>query len=273
MTRWLVTLGVFVLCLVPLHADLTFTQTMTIEGGPMAAMMKDKPVVVVTRLKGTKARSDLDAMGTKMTSLTDVATRQVMLLNHQDKTTQVLSAASPLVPPDMPKLDLDIAFKVTGQSKDIDGVACGEHAFKIILGLAEMSGGQMQKEAAEMMKDVRVVLDGSIWIAKGGPGSAEYIAFQKAATQANLTAVLARIMGGGQSGGGGMDKLMAALAEAPGLPYLTEINMGIEGTGPMVDMMKQQFAGMKLVQRTSGITTDPVSDETFQVPADYTVKK
>jgi hypothetical protein len=49
--------------------------------------------------------------------------------------------------------------------------------------------------------------------------------------------------------------------------------MGVEGTGPMVEVVKQQIAGMKLVQKLSGINTDPVSDDQFKVPADYTVKK
>jgi hypothetical protein len=273
MKRCLVTLGVFVLCLVPLHADLTFTQTMTIEGGPMAAMMKDKPIVIVTRVKGTKARNDLDASGMKMTSITDVAAKQVTLLNHQEKTAQVLSETSPAATADAPKLDVKVDFKATGQSKAIDGAECAEHAFKIIVGLAEMSGGKVPKEAAEMLKDTRVVMDGSIWLAKSGPGAAEYIAFQKAAVEGGLAAALAAMLGGGQPAGGGMDKLMTTIAGAPGLPYLTEINMGVEGTGPMVEVVKQQIAGMKLVQKLSGINTDPVSDDQFKVPADYTVKK
>lgn len=273
MKRWLVTLAVFVLCLAPLHADLTFTQTMTFEGGPMAEMMKDKPVVMLTRVKGTKMRTDTDGMGVKMTMLGDLTAKQITMLNHQDKTAQVLSTTAPLAAPDMPKLDIDVTFRPTGESRAIDGVPCAEHRFRIVLTLAEMSGGQMPKEQAEMLKDVRVVMDGAMWIAKGGPGADEYIAFQKAAAKADMAAMIASILSGGQAGRGGLDKLIAAMSEAPGMPYLTEIAMDIEGPGPMVEIMKKQMAGMKIVQRTSGITTEAIADDMFKVPADYTVKK
>ncbi len=269
MKRCLVTLVVLVLCLVPLHADLTFTQTMTMEG-PMAAMMKDKPMVMVTRIKGKKARADMDMMDTKISSLTDLATKEVMLLNHTERTAQVISATT-AVDANVPKLDVNVSFKPTGQSRPIEGAACDEYAFKMSLGFAEMSGKQLPPEAAEMLKDVRMIMDGSIWIAKGGSGAAEYVAFQKAAIDANLTSVLAGLMGGQNRGG--MDKLMAAVTEAPGLPYLTEMSMSVEGSGPMVEMMKQQLTGMKMIQKTTAVNTEAVSDDLFKVPADYTVKK
>ncbi len=267
MKRCLATLVVFVLCLVPLHADLTFTQTTTFEG-PMAAMMKDKPMVMVTRVRGKKARVDMQMMDMKMSSLADLETKEVMLLNHTEKTAQAMTGATPDTA--VPKLDVDVSFKPTGNSRPIEGALCDEHVFKMSIGFAEMSGKQLPPEAAEMMKDVRMIMDGSTWIAKGGPGAAEYMAFQKAAIDANLGSVLAGLLGGQNRGG--MDKLMAAVTEAPGLPYLTEMSMAVEGTGPMVEMMKQQLTGTKMIQKTTAVNTEVVSDDLFKVPADYTKK-
>lgn len=274
MKRCLATLVVFALCLVPLHADLTFTQTMTMEGGAMAAMMAGKPVVMTTRLKGMKSRADMEAMGTKITTLTDLKSKEITVLNHQDKTAQVISAAAPPAGVELPKMDIDISFKPTGESRAIDGVQCFEHAFKMSLGFGEMAGGgkQMPPETAEMMKDMKMMMDGSVWIAKSGPGAAEYMAFQKTALEGNLTELLAGMVGG-QQVRGGMDKLMRAITEAPGLPYLTEISMSVDGTGPMVEMMKQQMAGMKMIQKMTNISTDPLADDLFSVPEGYTVKK
>lgn len=282
MKRCLVTLAVFVLCMAPLRADLTFTQTMTMEGGAMAAMMAGKPVVITTRLKGMKARSDMEVMDTKITTLTDLTSKEITVLNHKDKTAQSISAVKP---PDveLPKMTVDISFKPTGESKPIDGVQCFEHAFKMSFAFADMmpqpapkasqkEGAETASKAAEMMKDMKMMMDGSVWIAKSGPGASEYMAFQKAALEGNLTELLAGMMGGQQIRGG-MDKLMKAITEAPGLPYLTEISMAIEGTGPMADMMKQQMTGMKLIQKMSSISTDPLADDVFTVPAGYTVKK
>lgn len=270
MKRCLVTLVVFVLCLVPLHADLTFTQTMTMEGGPMAAMMAGKPMVMTTRVKGKKARADMEVMGTKITSLTDLATKEITILNHAEKTAQVISPTTG-ANVEMPKMDVDVSLKPTGQSKAIDGVQCAEHTFKLAVGFAEMSGKQMPPEAAEAMKDLKMLMDGSIWVAKGGPGAAEYTAFQKAAVEAKLASALAGLMGGESRGG--IDKLMAAVSEAPGIPYLTEMTMDVEGTSPMVEMMKKQMSGMKMVQRTTGVSTEPLADDLFKIPGDYKVKK
>jgi hypothetical protein len=283
MKRCLVTLVVFVLCLAPLRADLTFTQTMTMEGGAMAAMMAGKPVVITTRLKGMKARSDMEVMDTKITSLTDLKSKEITILNHKEQTAQVISAVTPPADMKLPKMAVDISFKPTGESKAIDGVQCFEHVFKMSFAFGDMmpqsapkesqkEGAETASKAAEMMKDMKMMMDGSVWIAKSGPGASEYMAFQKAALEGNLTDLLAGMMGGQQIRGG-MDKLMKAITEAPGLPYLTEISMAVDGTGPMVEMMKQQMAGMKLVQKMSSISTDPLADDVFTVPTGYTVKK
>jgi hypothetical protein len=279
MKRCLVTLVVFVLCLVPLHADLTFTQTMTIEG-PLGAMMAGKPMLLTTRVKGAKVRLEMDAMDTKITSLSDLKTGEITVLNHQDKTAQVISAAT--MPEVSKMIDVDVSFEPTGQTRAIDGVQTHEHAFKMSFDFGEMmrQGAQSQPKenagqagaAAEMMKGMKMLVDGSVWIAKSGPGAAEYMAFQKAALDANFTAALAGMMGG-QQARGGMDKLLRAITEAPGLPYLTEMAMSIDGTGPMVDMLKQQLTGTKMIQKISSISTDALADDQFSVPEGYTIKK
>jgi hypothetical protein len=271
MKRCLVALAAVVVCLVPLRADVTLTQTTTMQiEGPMAAMMPAKPMVMVTRIKGTKARADVEMMDQKISSLADLTTKELTVLNHQQKTAQVISTTA-VSPAEIPKLDVDVSFKPTGQSKAIDGVPCAEYAFKMTFGFAEMSAGQMPKETGEMMKDVRMVMDGSTWIARTGPGSEEYIKFQKASMNANMAAILGGIMGGPQRGG--IDKLMAAISEAPGLAYLTEMSMSVDGTGPMVDMFKQQLGGMKVTQKMTSVSTEAIADDLFKVPPGYTIKK
>jgi hypothetical protein len=62
------------------------------------------------------------------------------------------------------------------------------------------------------------------------------------------------------------------MAGVPGLPYLTEITMEFQGTGPMVDMMKQ-MGPMKMVQKISSVSTAPLADDLFTIPADYRIEK
>lgn len=274
MKRCLTTLAIVALCLAPLHADLTLTQTMTIEGG-MAAMMGGMQPKMLTRIKGSKSRSDIEMMNQTITTITDLDKKQVVVLNAANKTAMLVDATSiaDKLPVGMPKIDF--TFKPTGQSRSIDGVKCDEHAFTMSMDMSTMGGGrEMPPEAAQAMKDVKMLMNGSVWIATTGPGVAEYMAFQKTATSAALGWALGGALGGpsAQQGSGGFDKLMAAATSAPGLPYLTEITMSFEGSGPMVDMMKQMGA-MKMTQRVTAVSTEALADSLFVVPADYKVEK
>ena len=70
---------------------------------------------------------------------------------------------------------------------------------------------------------------------------------------------------------GGLDKLMAVSASAPGLPYLTEVTMTFEGSGKMADSLRQ-MGPLKMTQKVVSISTDAVSDDLFKVPEGFTIK-
>lgn len=256
--------------LVSLQADVTLTQKMTIEG-PAAAAMGGAQPTMTTRIKGNKSRSDVEVMNMTVTSITDLDKKQVIILNAAQKTAQVISmgdkpAAAPgsaTPPATVPQMD--IQYKATGSKRTIEGMGCDDHSFSMTMDMG--APGAMPPEAAEMMKGVRIIANGVTCIAKEGKGVAEFMAFQKSALSSGL---MSAVMGipPGQSTGGGMDKLMAAAASAPGIPLVTEITMTFEGTGPMVEAMKQ-MGGMKMVQTTTGVSTDAIADDLFQVPADY----
>ncbi len=62
---------------------------------------------------------------------------------------------------------------------------------------------------------------------------------------------------------GGMDKMMAAVGSAPGVPYLTEITMTFEGSGPMAEAMGK-MGPMKMIQKASSVSTAAIADDMFQ---------
>jgi hypothetical protein len=271
MKKLVVTAALTALAFVPLHADLTVVQTMTMEG-PMAAMTGGQMPKVTMRIKGTKARSDIETPQMTIVSIADLAQNQVIILNGMTKTAQVITPES--VAAGVGKVDLpniDASYKPTGRTQTIDGQVCQEHQFSMTLDMAQMGGAnpQMPPEAAEMMKGVTMVMNGSVWTAKDAPGVAEYAAYMKSAMKSGLINGLSG-MNSGQAGG--LNKLMAAASAAPGLPYLTEITMTMEGTGPMVDAMKQMGA-MKMIQKVSSVSLDAISDDLFKVPEGYTIEK
>ena len=273
MKRVWTTIAVVAVALAPLRADVMITQTITIEG-PMAAAMGGQEPKILLRIKGNKSRTDADVMNTTMASITDLDTKQLIVLNGTDKTAQITALGVPAAAkpetPDAKPLDMDVTFKATGNTRKLEAGSCDDHSFSLTMDMAQFGNqAQMPPETAEMLKGVRIVANGISCIAKEGKGVAEFAAFQKAAVKGGLMSAAMGAMPGGGSGGG-MEKLMSAVASAPGMPYVTEITMTFEGTGPMVDMMKQMGA-VKIIQKTTNVSTDPIGDDMFKVPADYKI--
>jgi hypothetical protein len=207
-----------------------------------------------------------------MASITDLTVPQFVLLNAATRTAQIFGPGAQSFPQKgvaLPKVN--VSFNATGRTQVIEGARCEEHAFTMTADMAEMGGpGQMPPEVVTAMKDVRMAMSGSVWIATSGPGVADYVTFQKAATDAKMLAAMTGIAAGQQ--GGGLDRLMAAAASAPGLPYLTEITMSFEGTGKAVEMMKM-MGPITMAQRTTSVSTEPIPEEMFRVPDGYRVEK
>ena len=275
MRRYLTTLAVLAVCTAAVRADVTIVQSTTVEGG-MAAMggaaMSPK---LTTRVKGMKSRTDIDGTPVQISTLTDLTAKEVLILRPDQKTATYVTSPppagtgnpAPAAPTKMPSVEASV--KPTGKSQMIDGVKCEEYAFTASMSMAEMGGAQVPPEAAAMMKDVKMNMTGSMWVARDVPGAAEYVAFQKAAAASDMAAAVAGAAGGNMPG---MDKMMKAMSDLNGMAYLSEMTMTVEGTGPMADMMKQMGA-MKITTRTTSVNTDAIADDVFTVPADYKVIK
>lgn len=273
MKRWLATFLVFAVSSAVVRADITIVQTTTIEGG-MAAMGGANPSPRMTnRIKGLKSRNDVEMPNTNASTITDLTTKQVIMLRHDQKTAQFLAGApsAPATTTTAPSISVkaDASVTPTGKSQVIDGIKCDEYAFTSSMSMADATGSQMPPEAAAMMKDLTMSMNGSMWVAKDVPGIAEYVAFQKALGSSNLSSAL---MGATGVSIPGMDKMMKAMGSVNGMAYLTEMTMTIEGSGQMADMMKQMGA-MKITTKVTSVNSDPLADDLFQVPAGYTVVK
>ena len=272
MKRSCATLLVFALCSVVVRADVTIVQKMTMEGGVMAMAPGGAPSpTTTTRIKGLKARTEIEMTNApvpvNISTIADLAAKQVILLMHDQKVAQVITApAGPAATSPLPPgMKIDASVTRSGKSQVIDGFKCEEYNFTTSISMAEM-GPKGPPEAAAMMQDLTMKMTGSMWVSKDAPGAAEYRAFQQAmvASQLGPTA-----MGATGANMPGMEKLMKAMADVDGVAYLTEINMTIEGTGQVADMMRKMGA-MRMVTRVTSISASPLSDDLFTIPAGYT---
>jgi hypothetical protein len=247
-----------------LSADVTFVTTMSMEGG-MPGMAGQPAPTMTTHIKGLRSATVIDTAGMRMTNIIDLANRRVILLNSQDRTAQVFDSTSPKAEKTITMPDMNFKLKATGQKRTIRGVECLEHVYEVAIAMDQMLGGtQMPPEAAAMLAGVRMKMNGSIWSATSGPGATEYMAYTKAAVAKDIMELMTAMTGLA----GGMDQMLSATMQAPGIPYLTEVLMTVEGSGQMVDMMRQ-MGPMKMKMEVTSITTDPVADSLFEIPEGY----
>jgi hypothetical protein len=273
MKRCLTTVMILAACSGALRADVTVVQTTTVEGGPAAMMggagasMSPKMTV---RIKGMKQRSDIEAVSKVITTITDLTTKQIVLLRADQKTAQVIGngAAMPAMPEGLNMPTIEASMQPTGKSQMLDGLRCDEYAFTSSIDMGSMAGAKAPPEAAAMLKGLSMQIRGSIWVSKDAPGAAEYAAFTKAASKSDLMSSIASAMGSNPA----MEKMMKAMSNIDGIAYLTEMTMTVEGSGQIADMMKQMGA-MRITSKVSSISSETVSDDLFQVPADYTIVK
>lgn len=265
--RPLAVLACLVCCSTSLRADITVTSVTTMEGA-IAAMTGGASPKMVMRIKGMKARSEIEAMGQTFTGLADLSTKQVFMLHPDDKTATVMNGGSATASGAASKTDA--TFTPTGKSQVLGGVKCDEYTFTATIDLSQLDmTHQASAAAADMLKDLRLKMIGSVWTTKVGPAAAEYMEFQQLAVKAELASVLA----GGMSGiatSSGLD--LPALSSREGMPYLTEVNVSVEGTGPAADMMKQ-MGPMKITSTVTSVSTDPLPDDLFTLPSDFKIVK
>lgn len=269
MKRWFVALALAVICAVPLGADVTITMITTVEGGLAALAGGALSPTITTRIKGSKSRTDVEMGQNAVATLIDLATKQAIILQPAQKTAQIIDPAA-MTPAGKPMPKISTTVRPTGKSRDVEGTKCLEYAVTMLMDMSSMAGpsGNVPPDAAAERKDLRMTMDGSIWVAKDAPGGSEYRKFQTAASKLMATA-----LAGGRSGmPSGMEQLIAGFGDIPGIPYLTELTMGIEGTGPIVEMVKK-MGPMKVISRVKSISTEPIPDAALTVPEDYTIVK
>ena len=211
-------------------------------------------------------------MDMKISSVTDLATKQVVLLDHAKRTAQTLPVSGPTGPAAPVKATAGMSFTPGGETRTIDGLACEARAFHVSVNVANATGPNIPPQAAAMVSDLKIVLDGTAWIATSGGGAAEYVQFQQSAAKSNLAVPLAVLLGG-QRTSIGLENVLSIISSAPGIPCLAEVVISAEGTSEIANRMRLQMAGTKVSQRISDLSTAALADEVFTVPAGYKLVK
>jgi hypothetical protein len=231
-------------------ADVTITSTVSGKGLGAGGGMQS-----VTYVKGTKMRTELG----ETITIHDAAGRQMIVLNTKKREAEIYDMAK--VGAEMQKNlrggEPRAEITPTGQKKEILGQSCDEYNLMISMPMAQ--GDQAA---------LTLTMSGPLWVARGAPGSADYAAFYKAAAENGL------VFGNPQQAKSqaaqmkSTTEMYGKIADLKGVPYQMETQIKFEGSGVLASMMNK-MGGVSTALTVSAVSTDPIPDDKFAVPAGY----
>lgn len=242
----------------PAFADVTIKATGSGKGMGMTAKM-----TTVTYIKGNKMRTDTVTGDTTRTMIFDVDAQRLYSFDSKKKEADVwnMQAFSAEISKNVDVTGIKASVKANGKTKDVAGKSA--NGYDMAIEVPATIGGAMK---------MTVTLTGPMWVVKGAPGSAEYLAFYKNAVDQGWIFSDPR----GAKGQPGQAKAMAEmykqLAETGGIAYETEMNIKMGGDGPMAGMMAK-MGGMTATSVVQSVDTAALADDLFAPPAGYKIKE
>jgi hypothetical protein len=210
--------------------------------------------------KGLKLRTDSTTNGVALSSIMDLGTGRMIMLWHDSKTAHVVetkASSHAIAKGHSPEFRQSIT--PTSQSRQIAGSTCIVHHVTAAFAIPKM----------EMVPAMTIVMQGTTCLVKDGPGQADFTAFYQALAESAFVPVPARAdeQLAATKASAAMYREMASL----GVPFATEVTIGVEGEGLQAEVMKDM--GNTYTTEVSSVSTDPIPDSMFEIPPEYKVVK
>src|SRR4030095_6329190 len=253
MKRILAAAGFVAMMAASLSADVTIKALNT---GKVLGMSGDIPTT--TYVKGGKMRVELGDGSTIRTSIYDVDNQKLYMFDNKKKEADVWDMAefSAEISKSVSVQDIKSSIKPNGQTKQVAGKTANGYDIVVTVP-AEVGGMKMTMN-----------LTGTTWVVKGAPGTADYIAFYKAAAQKGWIFGDPRAAKGQPGQAKAMSEMYEQFAKLDGLPYASEMNIKVSGEGPMAGMMAK-MGNMTTTTTTQSVETTAIGADMFAPPAGY----
>jgi hypothetical protein len=214
-----------------------------------------------TYIKGMKMRTEMEMRGTVMTMIADVENQKMYVFDSKKKSADVwdMQAFSAEMAKNVDVGEMKTSLKPNSQKKDIAGKTA--NGYDLAVSVPANIGG-----SADMQLTVK--LAGPLWIVRNAPGTADYVAFYKAATEKGWIFSDPRAAKGAPGQAKAMAEMQKQLAAAGGLPYESTIDISMNGDGPMAAVMAR-MGGMSMTTTVSSVDTADLDDALFAPPAGY----
>ena len=240
----------------PARADLTLKGTGSGSGMGMSTQGE-----TVTYFKGGKMRSDWTKDGKRVTSILDLDQQKMISIDHAKKKAEVYDLGK--MAADLKKIpdgEMKVEVKPTGKTRSILGRTCEEYQVSVLVPYKDPSG-----------MSVDTLLSGPAWIAKDSPGLSDYRSFYLKAAEKGLFFNQPAAAQAQPGRAKGTTRLYKELAKA-GVPYVTEIQVTFHGSGMLAQMMSK-MGNVRTGSTITAVSTQPLSNEIFEVPAGFKVKE
>ena len=218
-----------------------------------------------TYIKGNKMRADVVIGDGTQTTIFDVDAQKMYVFDSKKKEADVWDMATfgAELSKTVNTSGAKASVKPNGQTKQIG--AQSATGYDVEVSMQSAMGGS---------KDMTMTatLSGPIWIVKGGPGSADYARFYKAAAEKGFIFSDPR----GAKAQPGQAKAMAEmykqLVSTGGIPYEQETNFKMGGEGPMAAAMSR-MGNISMTQTVQSVETGTLAADLFATPAGYKLKE
>lgn len=239
-----------------LSADVTIRQSTAGKGLGIAGTGTS-----TTYIKGTKMRTEVESRGAILTTIFDVENQKMYVFDSKKKSADVwdMQAISAELAKSVEVGEIKASVKANGEKKEVAGKSA--NGYDLTVSVPATMGGE-----GGMAMTVR--LRGPMWIVKNAPGTADYVAFYKAAAEKGWIFSDPRAAKGSPGQAKAMAEMQRQLASTGGLPYETTMDISVEGEGPMAAMLAR-MGGMSMTSTVTSVDTAALDDALFAPPAGY----
>jgi len=238
------------------HADMTLKQTTAGKGLGMSGSTAG-----TTYIKGGKMRTEV-VMGDKtMVTIFDVDAQKMYAFDSKKKEADVwdMAAFGEEISKSVDVSTTKASLKPNGQSKQVAGKNAAGYDIEVSMNAA--MGGSKDM-------NMTVTLSGPAWIVVNAPGSADYGRFYKAAAEKGFIFSDPRAAKAQPGQAKAMAEMYRQMAATNGIPYMTDIQVKMGGSGPMAGLLAR-MGNLTMTTTVDSVEVGALADDLFAPPAGY----
>lgn len=256
MTRVMMAAALTVALTAPAWADVTIKQTTTGKGLGMSGTTPG-----TTYIKGSRMRTDTVQGKNTMTTIFDLDAQKMYSFDSRKKEVDVwdMQAVAADLNQAVDMSSMTASVTPNGQTKQVAGKSATGYDMEV--SVASQMGGN---SGPKMM----VKLTGPMWVVKDDAAAREYIAFYQAAVEKGWIFSDPRAAKASPGQARAMAQMYKQLADTGGVPYQTEMQIRMEGSGPMAGLMAR-MGNITMTTVVDSVETGTLSDDLFAPPAGY----